>query len=658
VAPGPSQKQKLAVFRFKMLKEDTLEQVKDKLADLCGIPANELQFWIFSDRENHTQRPNRMIEISRIKSTKSSEIVDTNPQQRRYGYDSNYQQKYLELFIRRRRPTDVPIGDEEAMHDVQNRSLSNDKLKAQNPSSIPGNQQRQGEEGAENAQDIRNVQLGERTPPSSQVAAMRAPEGKLLLFKYFDIEEQSLRYVGSGIFPEISSFESLYPTLRSMAGLPKDTALKLYEEENVRGGQINFCDRDTDLKTFKLLSGDIICFQKLVLESKQKETSNETRQQQHQVDQSGVDSKSPQQESKSVIDPNSKISGRSDDADAGEEKAIGNYAQQSSEIKVQYFPSRYSDVKDYLTYLSRRVKVRFKPKDEPNNTKRWFDLELSRQNSIVNLRMHVGKYLGCHHNYIRVNPHYSQPQNFHRENRDLLSDHSEILYEKLSYSVLALRKNLVFKVPWLRHDLKQDIIEVLVPKEGNIEDLQNKVIDEVKKQFPQDLAKIADEKHTDISQHIRMSCISRGVIRGIPSLDDEVAKYEQYSNDTEHLRVEMIEAAGYLNVPVFMYHMNSYNSPVTDEVGYVPFFFNIKQGEAFKTVKERLAEKVKSKRFGSFKVVRVHRPMVNNSKADEVEDDAIASDMEWTNFHIGLEFVHKPRSYPSLYDRPMKISAT
>uniref|UniRef100_A0A7S3ZG02 ubiquitinyl hydrolase 1 n=1 Tax=Lotharella globosa TaxID=91324 RepID=A0A7S3ZG02_9EUKA len=583
----------------KILKEDTLEQKKDKIAKTFEIPSDRLQYWWYSDRENKTCRPNRILKRSKVMKSRTWDLADErtgyNHQQQPY-YDNKFynRRKPLELFLRARLHDDAP-ADPDELEAADN--ATGDGM----DDNVDGSVGQNGS-GEEHAQKV----------------------GKLLLFKYFDIDTQSLRYVGSGVFSETTTFAQLHPKLREMAKLPEDTKLKLYEEENVTGRQINPCGDHQDIHSFKLLSGDIICFQKFIDEE------NEMR-----------------------------------DADAKAEHA---------DFKCP--PSRFLDVKQYLTYLGGRVKVTFRAKEDPQNESKAFELELLKSYSPRDIRLHVAKYLKVGPDYVRITPDYTHPPNpygHEEQERTYLRDDCIMLYEKLSYSIHALEKNFVFEVRWLRPDLKSENLEVLVPQDGKVAHLRDRVVEVAKKKFPEDFSVLLDEKHAAPLERVRLIAIKRGVIRANLPLDEDVARYHPPSGGYhqmpfEYLRAEIIDSSesnlGERDqvIKVFFYHAGAYGPPSTEEAGYVPFHIVVEEKETGADLKARIAEKIKAKRFGVFKLKRVvfnaPQDSLGNMTHEVIEDDKIVAELDWDNAQLGLEFQNKPRNYSSFYDRPMKISAS
>eukprot|EP00470_Lotharella_oceanica_P008511 CAMPEP_0170182008 /NCGR_PEP_ID=MMETSP0040_2-20121228/26669_1 /TAXON_ID=641309 /ORGANISM="Lotharella oceanica, Strain CCMP622" /LENGTH=240 /DNA_ID=CAMNT_0010427261 /DNA_START=46 /DNA_END=768 /DNA_ORIENTATION=+ len=238
----------------------------------------------------------------------------------------------------------------------------------------------------------------------------------------------------------------------------------------------------------------------------------------------------------------------------------------------------------------------------------------------------------------------------------------------------ALAENFVFEVKWLRPNLKSESLEVLVPRDGKLSDLRDKAVELAKKKFPEDFGMSSDEKHTEPLERVRLLAIKRGVIRAVLPLDEDVAKYHipngSYQLPFEYLRAEIVDSvesnAGEndLILKVFFYHAGAYGSPSTSEEGYVPFHIVVEAKETGADLKARIAEKIKAKRFGLFKLKRVvfntQESMGNNMISETIEDDKIVAELDWQHgvTQLGLEFQNKPRNYSSFYDRPMKISAS
>lgn len=84
----------------------------------------------------------------------------------------------------------------------------------------------------------------------------------LLMLKYFDAEDESLSYEGSGVFSKSQSIDSVVQWFRAMKGIPVHCELLVWEEENAGDDRVNpILDFDRSVTDYRLICGDILCFQ-------------------------------------------------------------------------------------------------------------------------------------------------------------------------------------------------------------------------------------------------------------------------------------------------------------------------------------------------------------------------------------------------------------
>ncbi|GAM25105.1 hypothetical protein SAMD00019534_082800 [Acytostelium subglobosum LB1] len=89
-----------------------------------------------------------------------------------------------------------------------------------------------------------------------------AHSNALLFFKYHDPEQNTMKFVGSKVIDISCRASYIHPMLRTMAGLPADTPLLLFEE--ISPGDIEVIKPSEFLRQCELATGDIIVFQKHV----------------------------------------------------------------------------------------------------------------------------------------------------------------------------------------------------------------------------------------------------------------------------------------------------------------------------------------------------------------------------------------------------------
>eukprot|EP00475_Leptophrys_vorax_P008419 TRINITY_DN15452_c0_g2_i1.p1 TRINITY_DN15452_c0_g2~~TRINITY_DN15452_c0_g2_i1.p1 ORF type:complete len:662 (+),score=157.72 TRINITY_DN15452_c0_g2_i1:924-2909(+) len=173
----------------RIFKENTLEELRESIEKDLGLEENSAQFFAMYDRQNSTNRPNKVCDTTVPLSVEFSS--------RRSG----------PIFVRQRTEEDPSLTD----HSL------------------------------------------------------------LLMFKYFNPLKKTLEYVGSRVFESSTPCSNVFEYLIEFMKFPPGTDLLLFEEENASDRRINaLADSETTLEQFKLMCGDIICFQKAPVEFRKK----------------------------------------------------------------------------------------------------------------------------------------------------------------------------------------------------------------------------------------------------------------------------------------------------------------------------------------------------------------------------------------------------
>lgn len=602
---------------LKVLKTDTLEDLRARVVEFAGFdPLAQLEFWNYTNRENKTYRPNRIVPGHKVRGENTFDpAVD---QYSTYHYTSLRKRRKRKIFfVRERLPSDAEAD----------------------PDLLEAAQQVGATEG-DAAQPL------DSTPPPNKA-------GILVLFKYFDIEAQALSYVGSGVFGKNTSFAQLEPVLRERAGLPENTPLRVYEEECTFRGQINPCVPESSLAKMHLVSGDIICFQ---------------------VEPNGAAGPGERQPNQATA-PNAAASGAA-------------LAGDSKEPPLPTIPSRFDDVKEYLEYLNMRTEVNFRDVNEPEGGKGAFKLELLSSFSHADVCRHVAEYLGCGRYNVRLYPAKSEWQNPTPYPHDTMENivvapATSMYYEKLSYSVLELRDNKLFKIRWMGPGLELRQVEVLAPLDGKVVDLRRRAVKAARAALPAEFTQLPEpDDKSDDAALCRVSYVNSSIIttclRDIVDLNmlprAEASGFNSSSAVAYYLcetipPEEMQMKPGDRKVQVISFNTvlgssATFPNDVIDhnEEGYVPFHCVLRKGESGKELHARLAQKIKDKRLGTFTLKRVDFKTRRISDLVPINDDDVLSEQDWSeaNYVIGMHFNSLPRvqTRRSIYDRPITISAT
>ncbi|CAJ2508114.1 Uu.00g093000.m01.CDS01 [Anthostomella pinea] len=269
----------------------------------------------------------------------------------------------------------------------------------------------------------------------------------LLFLKYFDIEQQTLEGVGHLYVSKEKKVEELVPIISKKMGwgdkLPAGEQLAMWEE--IKPSMIEGLKAKQTLKAAELQDGDIICFQKL-----------------------------PERKSSGEI--------------LGKTLRLGD---KNSEESLKRW-DRFDDAKAFYDFLCHKRQIRFEP--HPRSDKvdmEGFELVLSTKATYDQLSERVGEHLKVDPTHIRFftanastgapkapvrragNPTLGQilnPSSYTSQNPQTKSN--ALFFEVLDMSLAELDTKKSVKVTWLSEGItKEDTFDVLVNKQGHIEDL-------------------------------------------------------------------------------------------------------------------------------------------------------------------------------------------
>jgi ubiquitin carboxyl-terminal hydrolase 7 len=415
----------------------------------------------------------------------------------------------------------------------------------------------------------------------------------LLLLKYFDIENQTLRGVGHVYIGKERKVEELVPMISEKMGwgkLSSDEKLQLWEE--IKPIMIEPLKAKQSLKVAELQDGDIICFQRL------------------------------------------------------QEKKVAEKPQQDVNKLSDYF----EDAREYYDFLEHKRTVCFWPhptrcdKDEYPT----FELVLNSKINYETLSERVGAHLKLPPTHIRFwtvsantnNPKSPVRRNMNPSLRQILNPMGSntlsstqsldaLYFEVLEMSLAEMETKKSVKITWLSEGItKETPYDVLVPKIGNIEELIQAL---VKK------AQIPDEEE---GGRIRVYEVNSNKFYREPSREHLVSNLNEYTQIfAERVPEEEQNADDNNFIPVFHFQNE------TNRVHGVPFKFLLIQDEPFADTKKRLEKRVglKGKNFEKVKFAVVRR--ASYSKQQYLTDDDILWNVaSQEDDQLGLDHVDKTRS--------------
>jgi len=303
------------------------------------------------------------------------------------------------------------------------------------------------------------------------------------------------------------------------------------------------------------------------------------------------------------------------------------------------------DARVFYDYLVHKRIVRFYPHPGRNahpESLTTFDLDLSTKHTYDQVAAKVGEQLHNDPTHLRfwtvnattgnpkasvkrgqsqilqtiLNPPYSTFSNNNQRPDSLY-------YEILDISLTELDTKKALKVIWLSEGVqKEDIYDVLVPKNGNVDDLITALIK--KGQFDE------ESKGGPIRVY---EVHSNKIHRELPKTHPVVSITDYVQLVAERIPAEDLDAPLSEFVTAFHYH----NEPSKSHG--IPFKFRIKEGEKFSDSKKRLEKRmgIKGKNFEKIKFSVVKRS--SYSKPHYLQDGTINSPFQFFDMTNKLQMM-------------------
>ncbi|ROT43204.1 ubiquitin carboxyl-terminal hydrolase [Sodiomyces alkalinus F11] len=427
----------------------------------------------------------------------------------------------------------------------------------------------------------------------------------LVFLKHFDVEAQTLRGVSHVYISREKKVEELVPLIMKKMGwgdkLPAEDKIFLFEE--IKPSMIEVLKPKQTLKGAELQDGDIICFQR------------------------SVDRKTD----RNYL-----------------EKRLGLNEKQSTEDLTKK-SDRCEDARDYYDFLHNKKTVKFHPHPTRTNNEKFppFELDLNSKITYDVLAERVAEYIGWQPTHLRfwtVNASTGNPRTPVKRgpNQTLQSilnptgfnhlsttQRSDAFYfEVLEMSLAELDTKKSVKISWLSEGItKEEPYDILVPKNGNIEDLIQALVNK---------AEIPDEAEDG---RIRVYESSQNKFYRELSREYPVISLNEYTGlFAERVPEEELKADEGHFIPVFHFQ----NEP--QRTHGIPFKFLLIEGEKFSDTKKRLEKRtgLKGKSFEKIKIAVVRRSQF--SKAQYLNDDDVLWDVATDDDSLGLDHVDRTRT--------------
>ncbi|RKF53412.1 Ubiquitin carboxyl-terminal hydrolase 21 [Golovinomyces cichoracearum] len=410
-------------------------------------------------------------------------------------------------------------------------------------------------------------------PPTTGLVTNKMPNKSdliVLFLKYFNVRTQKLNCVGYIYISKEKKVEDLLPFILKKMGWSDKTQsgerlqLKLFEE--IKPTMIEPMKPKQTLRAAELQDGDIICFQLATSDLK-------------------LDEPLPLLNSTNPPS-NANISDRTVSVES-EKNLSTNLPQELID-----------DVRVFYDWLANRRDVVFCPHPILNNHPETFDtftLTLSNKNSYDQMAAKVGHHLNVDPTHIRfwtsnagsgtpklavkrtlsqniniiLNPSYSS---FSTANQKP----DTLFYEILDISLSEMDTKRALKVYWLSEGVtKVEEYDILVPKNGNVEDLV------------QNLVKKAQIEDEETGGPIRVYETHNNKIYKIISKEYQVMGITDYVNVVaERIPAEDVK---FTEPGSWVYSFHFQNEP--SKAHSVPFIFRTIEGEKFVDTKKRLEKR-------------------------------------------------------------------
>lgn len=422
----------------------------------------------------------------------------------------------------------------------------------------------------------------------------------VLFLKFFDIEQQTLSGVGHIYISREKKVEELVPVILKKMNWPDKTPsgeklqLKLFEE--IKPNMIEPMKAKQSLKAAELQDGDIVCFQKAP-------------------------------------------DGRSSEPRSSE-------SDRESDISKSGHADRIDDARLYYDFLLHKRIVRFHPHPRTENAEA-FNLLLSSKHTYDQFAARVGDKLNVpptHLKFFTVNNTTGNPkaavkrgqtqtlQNILNPPYSTFGNSNQrpdcLYFEILDMSLAELDTKKALKIIWLSEGItKEDVYEILVPKNGNVEDLIAAII---KKAQLEDEVKAGPIRVYEVHSHKIHKELTRE--HSVASITDFIQLIAERipEEDLKATQSEFINAFHFQGEP--------------GKPHGIPFKFHIKENERFADTKKRLEKRtgVKGKNFEKIKFAVVKRSAY--SKPTYLNDDDVLWEIaSQDDDSLGLDHVDRTR---------------
>ena len=402
----------------------------------------------------------------------------------------------------------------------------------------------------------------------------------LVFLKYFDVKAQTLTGVGHIYVRKHDKVQEMGPQTSKLMGWDTTTQLLLFEE--IKFSMIEAMKPKQSFQQSEIQDGDIICFQ-----------------------------------------------------------------QSIPEVETSTVP--YTDARQYYDYLLNRVAVSFHPR--PGQEGEILNLSLSKKMTYDQFSATVGEQLKAdptHIRYATVNITTGKPKAWVKRNLNqnlqqiLQSQYSSyggymthrsdaLYYEVLETSLADYETKKIMKVSYITDGInKEELLEVLVPKNGIISDL---------------VAGIARKLNLDepTTRLIRIFEVHAGKIHKELMEDFNVAGVNEFTHIcAEKIPEEELNAAEDDRV-IYCYHFDKEPSKPHG----IPFKFVLKPGEKAVDMKERISKRtgIKGKLLQNIKFAIVPKGVY--AKARYLDDADVVTDVLGPDVAgdemLGLDHVNKNR---------------
>ncbi|KAL8923049.1 MAG: hypothetical protein Q9172_003295 [Xanthocarpia lactea] len=435
----------------------------------------------------------------------------------------------------------------------------------------------------------------------------------LIFIKYFNAEEQTLKGAGHIYMKKSSKVAEMIPAIQqlmgwspgkdsmsissaSSSGLPPVSnsttsapSIQLFEE--IKHSMIEPMKPKSTLQQAEIQDGDIVCFQKTLSEK--------------------------------------------------ESSAIAS-------------TGGYTDTREFYDYLLNRIVIRFIPKVATEHEESTFSLALSRKMSYDQYSAKVGEHLKVDPTHLRFSTVLSntgkakQPV---RRNQGLTLSQTlmpaigtyansnqrpdALFYEVLDMSISELETKRNIRVHWLPEGVvKEEPLEILVPKNGVVEDLISPL---------QKKVNLSDEAVGKLRFYETHGC---KIIKDLHP-NSAFATISDFSTLFAELRPEEEDHPDDGDQLIDAFHFDK----ETSKTHGVPFRFVMKPGELFKDTKERLSKRtgIKGKQFEKLKFAVVQRSTYSRPTYLH-DDDDLSMIATHPDDQLGLDHVNRTRLFPGKGD--------